>query len=63
MVSRQIVVGIDQDSTDTSKGNERYVADEEAGPERWAQAKTVGTHTCVNIREIHKTEEYGTRQR
>ena len=30
MVSRQIVVNIDQDSTVTSKGNEGYVADEEA---------------------------------
>ena len=52
--SKQIVVDSDRDNTDILTGNDGYVA----GPERWTPAKTVRTHTCVNIREIHKTEEY-----
>ena len=45
MVSKRIVVDIDQNITNMLTGNDGYVADKEAGPERWALAKTVETHS------------------
>ena len=46
------------DNTNLLAQNNERVADEAAESESSTPAKTVRTHTCVNIREIHKMEEY-----